>query len=124
MVSGTFFSIIIGTVLGFLAGLGVGGGSLLILWLSTVLGMEHQIARGINLLFFVPSALIASFFRWRQGALKIRSVLPAIIAGCICALLGSWLSVRINTELLQKLLGALLIATGIRELLYRPRKAK
>ena len=52
--------LVIGTVLGFLAGIGVGGGSLLVLWLTLVLGMEHPQARLINLLFFLPSAIVAS----------------------------------------------------------------
>lgn len=124
MLNNAVFSIFIGAALGFLAGLGVGGGSLLILWLTAVVGMEHQLARSINLLFFVPSAFIASLFRWHQGTLKIRTVLPAIISGCTCALLGTWLNTQIDIGLLKKLFGGLLIITGIRELLYRPRNAK
>lgn len=113
-------SILIGTVLGFLAGLGIGGGSLLILWLTFVLGMEHSIARGINLLFFIPSALVACFFRWRQGALEWRKILPAIVAGCAAALVCSLVSGYLDLSLLKKLFGGLLILTGIRELFYRP----
>ena len=59
--------LIVGTVLGFLAGIGVGGGSLLILWLTLALGMAHPQARVINLLFFLPSAVIASFFPVEAG---------------------------------------------------------
>ena len=124
MVNSTAFSIMLGTVLGFLTGLGVGGGSLLILWLSTVIGADHITARGINLLFFIPSALTACLFRWRQGKLDMRTILPAAISGCVFALAGSWISTVIDTELLKKLLGILLILTGIREVLYRPRKAR
>lgn len=47
-------ALIVGTVLGFLTGLGVGGGSLLILWLTLALEMPQTAARGINLLFFCP----------------------------------------------------------------------
>ena len=50
--------IAVGTVLGFLAGIGVGGGSLLILWLTLVLGMPQPQARILNLMFFVPSAVV------------------------------------------------------------------
>ena len=114
--------LIVSTVLGFLAGIGVGGGSLLILWLTLVVGLEHSQARIINLLFFLPSALIACLFRWKQGSLKISNVAPAIIAGCIAAVLGSWLSFYLDVVLLQKLFGGLLILTGIRELLYKPKK--
>lgn len=116
--------LIIGTTLGFLAGIGVGGGSLLILWLTLVLGMDHPQARIINLLFFLPSAIVASFFRWKQGKLEIKKVLPAIIVGCVAAGVCSFLSSSMDIALLQKLFGGLLILTGIRELLYKPRTQK
>ena len=116
--------IAIGSVLGFLSGLGVGGGSLLMLWLTLVLEMPHNTARTINLLFFIPSAIIASLFRWKQGALDIKKVLPAIIGGCISAAIFSTISKHIDITLLKKLFGILLLVTGIRELFYRPRKAK
>lgn len=112
----------VGTVLGFLTGLGVGGGSLLILWLTILAGVDQSIARGINLLFFLPSALIACCFRWKQGTLQLRKILPAIIAGCAAAGLFSWLGQSIHAEVLKKLFGVLLLFTGLRELLYRPKK--
>lgn len=115
--------LIIGTALGFLAGLGVGGGSLLIIYLTLVLGMDHPQARLINLLFFLPSAIIACFFRWKQGKLDFKKVLPAIIAGCIAAGVCSFVSGTMDIALLKKLFGGLLILTGIRELMYRPKKA-
>ena len=117
-------TIIIGSILGLLSGLGVGGGSLLMLWLTLVLGMEHNVARSINLLFFIPSAVIASFFRWKQGKLDFKKVLPAIICGCISAAIFSILSKKIDISLLKKTFGILLLLTGIRELLYRPRNAR
>ena len=114
----------VGCVLGFLAGLGVGGGSLLILWLSLVVGIDHSIARIINLMFFIPSAIIASLFRWHQGKLNIRAILPAIVAGCISAGCFSMLRKYIDIDFLRKLFGILLLLTGIRELLYKPTKKK
>lgn len=114
-------SLIVGTVLGFLTGLGVGGGSLLILWLTMALGMEQQMARGINLLFFLPAALIACIFRMKQGCVKIRTILPAVIAGCAAAAVCSWIGTQMDMEILRKLFGGLLIITGLRELLYRPK---
>ena len=117
-------AIAVGLVLGFLAGLGVGGGSLLILWLTLVGGMEHSGARIINLMFFIAAAGSVSFFRWRKGALDLKAILPAVAGGCIAAGLCSWLGNVINQSILQKIFGGLLLVTGIRELLYRPRKAK
>ncbi len=111
-------------ILGFLAGLGVGGGSLLMLWLTLVVGMEYPDARTINLLFFLPSAFIATLFRRKQGALKLRKILPAIIAGCVAAAIFTFVGRQMDTALLKKFFGGLLLFTGLRELFYRPRKAK
>lgn len=116
--------LIVGCTLGFLAGLGVGGGSLLILWLSLVIGLEHSAARAINLLFFIPTAIIASFFRWQQGKLDLKTVLPAILSGCVSAACFSLLSKQMDISLLRKLFGILLLITGLKELLYKPKTAK
>lgn len=118
------FMILIGCALGFLAGLGVGGGSLLILWLTLVLSMDHSAARSINLIFFIPSAVIASLFRWRQGTLALKKIQPAVVAGCISAAVFAILSRRLDVTIIKKMFGVLLLVTGIRELFYRERKAK
>jgi uncharacterized membrane protein YfcA len=124
MVDSLPISLIVGVLLGFLAGLGVGGGSLLILWLTLIIGTETGIARAINLMFFMTAAGAVSLIRWRKGSLNIRKLLPAIVAGCVTAALFSWLRVYLHSELMKKLFGILLLFTGVRELFYRPRKAK
>lgn len=116
--------LIAGTVLGFLSGLGVGGGSLLMLWLTLVVGMEYPVARTLNLLFFLPSAVIATLFRWKQSKLPWKKVLPAAAAGCVCAGIFAWVGGHMDITLLKKMFGVLLLFTGIKELLYRPRKAR
>ena len=117
------FSVFLGCVFGSLAGIGVGGGSLLVLWLTVVLNIAPEAARSINLLFFLPSALISCFFRWKQGVLDVKAVLPAILAGCASAALFSWLSAILDTGLLKRMYGCLLVITGLRELFYRQKKA-
>ncbi len=117
-------SLLAGTLLSFLAGLGVGGGSLLMLWLTIILGIEYNIARSINLLVFIPAAIAASFFRWKQGSVQFKKILPAIICGCISAAGFAIISNYINIVSIKKLFGILLLVTGVRELFYRPRKAK
>lgn len=122
MVTGFVSSVLIGAILGVLSGLGTGGGSLLILWLTLVQQIPGDQAKAMNLLFFLPSALIACLFRWKQGKLQIKKVLPAIIAGSTVAGLFAWFSSQWDTEILKKVFGALLICTGIRELLYKPKE--
>ena len=116
--------IVVATLLGFLSGLGIGGGSLLILWLTLALRMPQDLASTINLMFFVPSAFIACLFRFRQGRLDIRKILPALIAGVISAVIFSWIGSSLDTTILRKPFGILLLVTGLRELFYRPRNAK
>jgi len=120
----TLLTLPVSIILGFLAGLGVGGGSLLMLWLTFAVGMEYSQARIINLLFFLPSALIATLFHRKQGSVKIKKILPAIISGCIAAGVMCILGANTDTTVLKKCFGALLLLTGLRELFYRPRNAK
>lgn len=117
-------SILVSSLLGFLAGVGVGGGSLLILWLTLVLQMPYQEARIVNLLFFLPAAVIASIFRWRQGKLDLKKILPAIVVGCIAAGICALFSQTMDTEKMRKSFGILLLITGVRELLYKPKQKK
>ena len=115
------FSIVIGSMLGFLAGLGVGGGSLLMIWLTMLLGIGQSTARSINLLFFIPSAVTASIFRIRQKSLPLKSIFPALLTGPISAATATWIGLQINTEILRRGFGILLLFTGLRELLYKPK---
>ncbi len=114
--------LLMGCILGFLSGIGIGGGSLLMLWLTLVLKLEPFTARCINLLFFIPCALCASLFRWRQGRLKLKKILLPMALGCAAAAGFSLLSPYLDTGLLKKFFGFLLILSGIRELRYRPKK--
>ena len=122
MVNNLSVKLMVGTVLGFLSGLGVGGGSLLLLWLTLVVGMAPEAARTVNLIFFLPSALVACAIRLKKGSLKIVPLLPAIVSGCIAAAVFSLLAGIMDQGILKKLFGILLILAGIREICYRPRK--
>lgn len=117
-------AIMAGILLGYLAGLGIGGGSLLVLWLTMALGIEQDTARAINLMFFITAAGSVSILRWHKGKLQLRKLLPGILAGCALAAVTSLLRSAIDAHWLKRLFGILLLATGVRELFYRPRKAR
>lgn len=123
MVNSLPVSIAIGMIVGFLSGLGIGGGSLLMLWLTLMAGMPHDTARMINLMFFIPSALSASLLRlFRKDRPDWKAVVPAALTGCLAAVLCSGLRQRIDTALLQKAFGLLLIAAGTREITWKDKK--
>ena len=115
-------SLAVGTALGFLSGLGVGGGSLLLLWLTLVLDMEQAAARTVNLWFFLPAAAVACYYRKKQGTLQWKRMIPAILAGSQGAVLGTRIGGVLDVLLLKKGFGILLLATGVREICYQPKK--
>ncbi len=112
-------NIFVGAALGFLSGLGVGGGSLLLLWLTLVVGEPRETARVMNLMFFLPCAILATAFRWKQSRPDWRLTLPAIAAGLLGALLGNRLAPMLRADLLEKAFGVLFLLAGLRELRYR-----
>lgn len=122
MVATVIFTVATGTALGFLSGLGIGGGSLLILWLTLVQGVSQEIARGINLLFFLPSAAIAVFFRFQKEKPNLQVIIPALMGGIAGAVLLGIVTGGIDTQMLRKPFGFLLLFTGLREIFYKPQK--
>jgi uncharacterized membrane protein YfcA len=122
MLSHPVFSIVLGAVLGFLTGLGTGGGSLLLLWLTLALGMEPATARTVNLMFFIPAAIISSVLRLIKGGICFRKIILPALAGCISAAAFALAGSYMETTYLKKAFGILLIFTGFRELLYKPQR--
>ena len=124
MVDTFLFPAGIGLLLGYLAALGIGGGSLLILWLTLLCSIDGATAQAVNLLFFLICAGSASLIRIKKGTLRIRDKIPGILAGCIAAGIFSFLSRFLEGSWPRVLFGILLLATGLRELFYRPRNAR
>ena len=113
-----------GLVCGVFSGLGIGGGTLLMVWMTAVVSLEQQTAQGINLLYFLPTAACALFFHIKNRLIRWRIVLPAILTGCLTAAGAAYLATGIDTGLLRKLFGGFLLLVGIRELLTAQRRAK
>ena len=120
----SFTALLISTGLGFLAGLGVGGGSLLLIWLTQVAHLPQDQAKILNLLFYLPAAMIAIHFHKKQKRTRPDITRPGILAGCSFAVCVSLLTKNREIESIKTMLGILLIFIGIKELLYRPRNAR
>ena len=106
-----------GLILGILSGLGLGGGSLLVIWLTLGKSMEGSIAREISLLFFFPASLISIFLQ--RGKHREHSLLPAQISGAAAALGFSFLARVWDPGHFQKAMGILLIFLGIGQVFHR-----
>lgn len=102
-------------LVGILSAFGVGGGSLLLLWLTLVRQLDYASAKCINLLFFLPAASVACFANFRQKRISVASVLPAVLCGCISTVFFSSVSSSWDTYYLKKLFGILLCISAFRE---------
>lgn len=121
--NGFWLSALAGLVCGVLSGLGIGGGTLLMVWMTAMAGLEQRTAQGINLLYFLPTAVCALLFHVKNRLVRREIVLPAALAGAVAAALTAWLGARLDTSLLRRLFGGFLLLVGLRELLY-PRAKK
>lgn len=113
-----------GLVCGVFSGLGVGGGTLLMVWMTAVMEIEQRMAQGINLLYFLPTAICALIFHAKNGLIRWKTVLPAALAGCVTAALAAWLATAIDAGLLRRMFGGFLLIVGLSEVFYRDRKAR
>ena len=121
--SGFWISALAGLVCGVLSGLGIGGGTLLMVWMTALAGLEQRTAQGINLLYFLPTAACALLFHIKNRLIRRDIVLPAALTGAAAAALTAWLGTKLDTSLLRRLFGGFLLLVGLRELFY-PRAKK
>ena len=98
-----------------LGALGMGGGSVLIIYLTAHLGLEQLEAQGINLVFFLPVAALALFFHQKNGLVRWRVALPCIALGLVGVYFGTKLAMHVDPSLLGKLFGGFLLTIGLRE---------
>ena len=108
--------LIVGAATGVLSGFGVGGGTLLLVYMTAFAGVEQRLAQGINLLYFLPAGLMALPAHVKNGFVEKPALLPAIGAGLACAALSAWAATAVDVALLKKCFGGFLIVVGLMEL--------
>ncbi len=101
---------------GILASLGLGGGMILIIYLTIFAGIPQIQAQGVNLFFFIPIALLALFFHNKNHLIDWKTVLRIIIPGIVSVILFSIFANHIDNTILQKLFGGFVIIGGIKEI--------
>lgn len=114
---------VMGFVTGIISAFGIGGGTLLLIWLTVFQGRAPSVAAEINLLYFLPCASFALYSHFKNGMVEIAVLKPAIIAGCISAPLAIFLSTAIDSTLLRKIFGVFLLIIAIHEMLRKEKKA-
>ncbi len=112
------FAVIISSFLsGLLGSMGFGGGSVLIIYLTSFLAMPQRQAQGINLIFFIPVAILSVLIYRKEKLISLRQIFPVILPALLGAGIGFSLLGVIPAEAAAKLFGGLLIIMGARQLL-------
>lgn len=110
------FAVLAGLVTGVLSGMGVGGGTLLMIYLVSFAGVGQAQAQGTNLLYFLPCSAAALVTHVKNGFVDKNVVLPCIIAGVVTTLIASFAATALDTVLLKRIFGAFLVIVGVSEL--------
>lgn len=100
---------LIGFISGIISGLGMGGGTILILLLTLLMNLDQHITQATNLIFFIPTAIVACIVNSKQKIIDYKTGIKLIIFGIIGAVLGANLSFKINSQNLKKYFGIFLL---------------
>ncbi len=117
-------AVLIGALTGVLSGLGVGGGTLLLLWMTAVMGRDQARAGGVNLLYFIACALPAVFGHIKNGLIEKKAVFWCVIFGVPACITGSLLAAGMDMGLLKRLFGGFILIIGVKELFYKNRSQR
>lgn len=109
----TLFAVFAASVLG---AMGLGGGSLLMLYLLFFTDLPQQEAQALNLLLFLPTAALSALLHRKNGLLQSQTLKKTLPAGIIGSLAGAITSLWLPAYLLKKLFGLFLLLMGMKEL--------
>lgn len=111
------FLFLTGTIAGIVSGLGMGGGTILIIVLTNILGYEQHIAQASNILFFIPTSIMAILVHLKRKDVDKSLICKLAIPSIISAICGSYISGMIQTENLKKIFGTFLLIVGMYEII-------
>lgn len=114
----------VGTITGILSGFGIGGGTLLLIYMTAFAGLDQHLAQGINLLYFLPAAATALPSHIKNGYIQKEAANPAIWAGLAGTALSAWAATGMEVTLLRRIFGVYLLFIGLRELFRKPSASK
>ena len=107
---------IIGLISGIVSGTGMGGGTILIFLLSFLLGVEQHVAQATNLIFFIPTSIVAIIVNIKNKNIDIKLAIIISIFWILGAIWGANISIHTDVNLLKKFFGAFLAVIAMHEI--------
>lgn len=84
--------------------------------LTSLLNIDQHIAQGANLVFFIPTCVVAIVVNMRNRNINYKVAIPVIITGIIGAIIGAILSVNMPIKELRKYFGIFLVVVCVNEI--------
>jgi len=109
---------------GIISGMAIGGGSLLIPALVLVFSVRQQVAQGVVLLAFLPTALVAAYTHYRVGNVDLPRALCLLGGGVVGAVVGSVLAAWARAEVLRGIFGAYLLVMAAATVFLPPARSR
>ena len=109
-------------IISVLAGTGVGGGGLFILFLVSVLGTPQMNAQAINLVFFISAAVCALPYHIKKRKMNMRLILICILLASVGTLIGTQLRRILPEDTIRSAFGWLLVISGSITLFKRKKR--
>ena len=108
--------IIIGLISGIVSGTGMGGGTILIFLLTSICELEQHIAQATNLIFFIPTSIVAIIVNIKNKNIDLKLATIISIFGILGAIIGANLSVHTDVKMLRKYFGIFLAIIALHEI--------
>lgn len=108
--------LITGLIAGIISGTGMGGGSVLILILVNFLRVSQHTAQATNLIYFIPTAIVAIFVNYKQKLINLKLGFLIAIFGACGAVIGANISMRVDSSTLKKSFGFFLLIIAFYEI--------
>ena len=96
--------------------MGIGGGAILIPLITIFENVSQQMAQGINLTYFIPTAIIASIVHIKNKSIDLRTAAILGISGLPGAIIGSFCATAVHGDTLRRMFGFFLLLIGIYEI--------
>ena len=108
--------VLIGIISGIVSGTGMGGGTIRIFLLTFLCNVEQHIAQATNLIFFIPTSIIATIINVRNKNIDLKLGILISVFGILGAILGANIAIHTDVEILRKYFGIFLIIIAIHEI--------
>ena len=108
--------VLIGIISGTISGTGMGGGTILIFLLTVLCGLEQHIAQATNLIFFIPTSIVAIIVNIKNKNIDLKLATIISIFGILGAIIGANLSVHTDVKMLRKYFGIFLAIIAVHEI--------